>query len=212
MADNIYKKMLQITAEVSRVAKNLNVGEGKSQYKAVGEADVLAAIKPLEEKYGVYSYPVSRQVIDSGEMVSQSTWNGQTKETKRLYLRIETVYRFVNVDNPDEYIEITSYGDGVDTQDKAPGKAMTYSDKYALLKAFKIMTGDDPDQNYSEPLSGINKAKISPTKAKALVNTLTKMNVNIQALFASYGVTEATELTEEQHAKIILQINNTKAK
>ena len=53
MADNIYKKMSAITAELTAVAKNLNVGIGQSAYKAVGEADVLAAVKPLEEKHGV---------------------------------------------------------------------------------------------------------------------------------------------------------------
>ena len=40
---NIYQKMSAATSEISRVAKNLNVGFGKSSYKAVGEADVLAA-------------------------------------------------------------------------------------------------------------------------------------------------------------------------
>ena len=42
---NIYEKMAAITAELSAVAKNLQVGEGRSSYKAVGEADVLAAVK-----------------------------------------------------------------------------------------------------------------------------------------------------------------------
>ena len=61
-------------------------------------------------------------------------------------MRIETTYKFINADNPDEQpIEIKSYGDGIDTGDKAPGKAMTYSDKYALMKAYKIATGEDPD-------------------------------------------------------------------
>lgn len=206
MADNIYKKMLQISAEISRVAKNLNVGEGRNQYKAVGEADVLAAVKPIEEKYQVYSYPVSRQVIDSGEMVNTNTYNGQTKETRKLYLRVETIYRFVNVENPDEYIDITTYGDGVDTQDKAPGKAMTYSDKYALLKAYKIQTGDDPDQTASEPLQGINRGKISPAKAKALTDMLTKANVNINALCEKFGVASISDLTEEQHTHIVQMV------
>jgi hypothetical protein len=206
MADNIYKKMLQISAEVSRVAKNLNVGEGRNQYKAVGEADVLAAVKPIEEKYQVYSYPVSRQVIDSGEMINTNTYNGQTKETRKLYLRVETIYRFVNVENPNEYIDITTYGDGVDTQDKAPGKAMTYSDKYALLKAYKIQTGDDPDQTASEPLQGINRGKISPAKAKALTDMLTKANVNINALCEKFGVSSISDLTEEQHTHIVQMV------
>ena len=57
---NIYQKMQAITQEISAVAKNLNVGFGKSQYKAVGEADVLAAVKPIEAKYGMYSYPLEK--------------------------------------------------------------------------------------------------------------------------------------------------------
>lgn len=152
---NIFQRMSAITSEISTVAKNLNVDAGKSSYKAVGEADVLAAVKPIEAKHGVYSYPFERCIVESGEMVSQTKYG----ERKQLFMRVATVYRFVNVDNPDEFIDIQTYGDGVDTQDKAPGKAMTYGDKYALLKAYKIQTGDDPDQNASEDLSGVSKGK-----------------------------------------------------
>lgn len=160
---NIFQKMAAISNEISTVAKNLNIDTGKrgGSYKAVGEADVLAAVKPLEEKHGVYSYPRSRMVIDSGELVTKNN----DYETRRLYMRIETVYRFVNIEKPDDYLEIVSYGDGVDTQDKAPGKAMTYADKYALLKAYKIQTGDDPDQYGSEDLVKKGKAQIEkPSK------------------------------------------------
>lgn len=150
---NIFQKMSAITQEISTVAKNLQVGEGKNQYKAVGEADVLAAVKPVEAKHGVYSYPYSREIVESGEMVATTKYG----ERKSLYLRLKTVYRFVNMEKPDEYIDITTYGDGVDSQDKATGKAMTYSDKYALLKAYKIQTGDDPDQNASETLNSVNR-------------------------------------------------------
>lgn len=147
---NIYEKMSAISTELSAVAKNLMVGEGKNTYKAVGEADVLAAVKPLEAKHKIYSYPVSRQVIDSAALTVKKTYNGQESETTRLFMRLETVYRFINIEKPDEYIDIVTYGDGVDANDKAPGKAMTYGDKYALLKAYKIITGDDPDQDGSE--------------------------------------------------------------
>lgn len=156
---NIFEKMSAITAELGTVAKNLEVGFGKNQYKAVGEADVLAAVKPLEVKYKVYSYPVSRRVIDSGEMITTGKSNGETVEKRQLYLRVETVYRFVNIEQPEEYVDITTYGDGVDSQDKAPGKAMTYGDKYALLKAYKIQTGDDPDQKASGDLAGVRRVE-----------------------------------------------------
>lgn len=149
---NIYQRMSAITNEIQRVAKNLNVDAGKSSYKAVGEADVLEAVKPAEAKYGVYSYPTEREIIESGTITSETVYNGQVKKTERQYMRVRVVYRFVNMDKPEEFIEMTSYGDGLDSGDKAPGKAATYADKYALLKAYKITTGDDPDQKASEPM------------------------------------------------------------
>lgn len=161
---NIYEKLSAITNEISHVAKNLSVGTGKNQYKAVGEADVLAAVKPAEEYYRVYSYPFSREIVETAELVTTSTWDGKTTEKKQQFMRLKTVYRFVDMDDPTSYIDITTYGDGVDSQDKAPGKAMTYADKYALLKAYKIITGDDPDQNYSEDLKG--KKTTSPKTPK----------------------------------------------
>ena len=140
---NLFEKLLNITNELTAVAKNLNVGYGQNSYKAVGEADVLAAVKPLEFKYQVYSYPLSRSIIVDKETTTKSGGTNQ-------FIRIETVYRFVNVNKPEEFIDITTFGDGVDTSDKSPGKAMTYADKYALLTAYKIITGKDPDQHLSE--------------------------------------------------------------
>lgn len=209
---NIYGKMLAITQEIATVAKNLMVGEGKSRYKAVGEADVLAAVKPIEAKHGVYSYPVSRKVIDSGTMVSVSEYNGNRKETNKLFLRVETVYRFVNTEKPDEYIDITTYGDGVDTQDKAPGKAMTYSDKYALLKAYKIQTGDDPDQDASEPLKQLEMSKIGKARAAALLTEINKAGQDAAKIAAYYKVKDLSDLTEVQHAEIVRRINGNNGK
>ncbi len=152
---NIYKKMLLATQQINTVAKNLKVDLSKTNsYKAVSEADVIEAVKPIESALGIYSYPLSRTPIIQ-EFVTKTTQYGDRQE---LFLRLETVYRFVNTDNPAEFIDITTYGDGVDSQDKAPGKAMTYADKYALLKAYKIQTGEDPDANKSEDLKKPNKA------------------------------------------------------
>lgn len=150
---NIFQRMLNATTEIDRVAKNLKVDiSSRQSYKAVAEADVLEAVKPIEEKYGIYSYPYSREIIKDETITNTTTYDGKTTERISLLMRIKTVYRFVNVDNPQEFIDITTYGDGVDTQDKAPGKAMTYADKYALLKGYKIQTGDDPDAEASGEL------------------------------------------------------------
>ena len=200
MADNIYKKMSAITAELTAVAKNLNVGIGRAAYKAVGEADVLAAVKPLEEKHGVYSYPYSRKIVEADLVTTTSEYQGKVTEKTNRYLRIETVYRFVNIDNPDEYIDITTYGDGIDPQDKAVGKAMTYSDKYALLKAYKIITGEDPDQFKSE--EGKTEKKL--TFREKVIITAKERGIDVKELAKDYGLSSKT--TEERYAEVLADL------
>ena len=197
MADNIYKKMSAITAELTAVAKNLNVGIGKAAYKAVGEADVLAAVKPLEEKHGVYSYPYSRKIVEADLVTTTSEYQGKVTEKTNRYLRIETIYRFVNIDNPEEYIDITTYGDGIDSQDKAVGKAMTYSDKYALLKAYKIITGEDPDQFKSE--EGKTERKL--TFREKVIILAKEKGIDLKELAKDYEITNKT--TESRYEEIL---------
>ena len=160
---NIYQRMAAITAELQTVAKNLNVETGKGKvYKAVSERDVIDAVKPLEAKHGVYSYPASRRVLESAALESESEWNGKVTKKTTFFERIETVYRFVNTDDPTDFIETTTFAEGIDSQDKGSGKAMTYADKYALMKAYKISTGDDPDQTASEDVNYTRKATPAP--------------------------------------------------
>lgn len=191
MEKNIYKRMLEATDKISKVAKNLNVGIGKSQYKAVGEADVLAAVKPIEIECGIYSYPIKRELVSTNEYTTTSEYNGETKEKLTIFMRIKTTYRFINTDNPEDFIEIDTFGDGVDTQDKAPGKAMTYADKYALLKAYKIETGDDPDQNASKDM---NIKKITEQQKEKLIN----LNADLEKLRIYCKKARIEDITEEQ--------------
>ena len=198
---NIFQRMSAITTELTAVAKNLQVGEGRFSYKAVGEADVLAAVKPLEAKHGVYSYPYSRTIEEANVITTVN--NG--KETSKFLMRVKTVYRFVNMDKPDEYIDITTYGDGVDPQDKAPGKAMTYGDKYALLKAYKIITGDDPDQFKSEEVKKIEYA--SPADKKMLISMCEQLGVDAKELSIKAGVKPGEKMTTEQYGKALRILN-----
>ena len=197
---NIFQRLSAITQELSTVAKNLEVGAGKSQYKAVGEADVLREVKPLEAKHGVYSYPYSRRIIESGTIENEKI-DYQTKEKivqKSLFERIETIYRFVNVDNPTEYIDITTYGDGIDTQDKSVGKAMTYGDKYALMKAYKIITGDDPDAKPSEALKGLQTKPANPV-SKETIAKCNELNIDLENV-AKY-LKKPVEMLDDEEVK-----------
>lgn len=201
---NIFEKMLAITSELQTVAKNLTVQQSKiSSYKAVAERDILDAVKPLESKYGVYSYPHTRNVLESNILDSESHINGQTVKKTIYMTRISTVYRFVNIERPDEYIDITSFAEGIDSQDKGSGKAMTYADKYALMKAYKISTGEDPDQEaIYTPRK--NTAYIAHTPREMLIMKLKELGIDINAYAKEKGITAQT--TAETFGQLLKEL------
>ena len=186
---NLFQKMSKITEELNTVAKNLEVkgGDGRVRYNAVGETDVLNAVKPLEAKYGIYSYPLSRNCVD-------------LPLQNKVAIRVETIYRFVNADNPSEFLDITSYGDGIDSGDKAPGKAMTYSDKYALMKAYKISTGDDPDQDLSP------ETLISSKQASYLKDLLKPYPEVHVLMLGTYNVSKVEKLPVSQFDEVLARV------
>lgn len=190
---NIFQKMAMITAKLQTVSKNLTVQTTKtSSYKAVSERDVLDAVKPLEAEFGVYSYPADRKVLESNMLESESTYDGKTTTKTTFMTRIMTVYRFVNVDDPEDFIETITFAEGIDPQDKGSGKAMTYADKYALMKAYKISTGDDPDQTASQE-EKYTKAK---TPREQLIDALHKKGIDINAFAKEHNLSSKTTAAE----------------
>ena len=201
---NIYEKLSAITKEMKPVEKSLIVN---GQYHAVGEQDVLPQVRVLENQYGIYSYVVNQEVIESEGYI---TISNKGVELHNRFLRVKVTYRFVNIDKPDEYIETVTYADGVDTQDKAPGKAVTYAVKYALMKAYKMNTGEDPDM-YGSPVEEDDANEIPPslepqnanveneTKAEAI-----KLEINLERVAKANGVT-VDKITEEMLKSAIAQ-------
>lgn len=197
---NIYQKMAAITAELKAVEKNLTVQTTKSSsYKAVSERAILDAVKPLEEKYGVYSFPVSREVLESNLIQNESVYEdakgNKTTTPKTSYMtRIKTVYKFVNIDKPDDWIETITFAEGIDSQDKGSGKAMTYSDKYALMKSYKISTGEDVDEGTDEETleKGLHSIFVIKERCQeAYTNALKKK-------MSTKDIASALEMTEDE--------------
>lgn len=182
---NIYEKMGAATAEIARVPKNLLVGTGKNQYHAVAEADILKAVKEVEQKYKIFSFPFSHEIAESHVIITKNDYG----EKESQFVRIKAVYRFVDMENPAEYVEVTAYGDGVDSLDKAPGKATTYADKYALMKAYKVETGDDTDRTPSDDLAGHDLWKIKQRIEKQ-ITALVQRGMTQDEILRAIGLTE----------------------
>lgn len=196
-AMNLFDKLLHITAELGTVAKSLTIEAGKSNtYQAVAERDILDAVKPLEIKYRVFSYPCQRVVLDS-QLLNKTTQYGTTTQ---LMSRILTTYKFVNVDNPSETLTTDSVTEGLDSQDKGGGKAMTYGDKYSLMKTYKISTGDDLDDE------GSTSGYICPAKTnrEKLIIEIKKRGIDINQFSEEKGLTGQS--TEADFGKALAEL------
>ena len=169
---NIYEKMSAIEDKIATIPKNLTVKAGRYTYKAVAE-----------KEYRVFSYPVDSRVIDSNMLKKND------EDDAKLFIRMERVYRFLNMDNPDEYVDVKGYGDGVDALDKAPGKAITYADKYALMKAYKIETGDDLDAHASDDLSGHSIYKIKERIGKLITEKM-QNGLDMKDMLSDLGISQ----------------------
>ena len=192
---NLFEKMAAIRDEAGVIAKNLEIQTGTSgKYKAVGERDVLDAIRPLMEMYKVYAYPIERSCDDKGQIVSTTKYGEKTN----LYFHYRNVMRFVNIEDSKEFIDVVSYSTGLDSGDKADGKAMTYADKYAYMKAFMLSTGDDPDQEESEEY----KTAKASDKQVAYLRKLYNADETAKML-AYYKVNTLEELPKDVISKYI---------
>ena len=126
---NIHQRILQVMKSVSYIQKEQKRG---MQYSVVSHDAVTAKLRPAIIEAGIVYYPVSIELKQEGNRTE-------------CLLNV----RFVNADKPEDYIETVAIGYGIDTQDKGPGKAISYAIKYALLKTFALETGDDPDLDQS---------------------------------------------------------------
>lgn len=148
---NIYEKLIEVRKSVPYLQK----GESGPQFKYVSSSQVLANCKAKMDELKLLLIPqvLSNKVTESTvEYVEKD----RPKRTTTYFTELEIEYTWLNVEKPDEKITCRWYGQGVDIAgEKGVGKALTYAEKYFMLKFFNIIPTDedDPDSfqgNHSE--------------------------------------------------------------
>lgn len=154
-----------------------------NQYRFVSHDAVTAATSEAFIKHGVYAKP--RIIKSEITTINVEKYNKHDKTTKNelsFVCNVEVEYDFINVDDPkDKICGINGLGQGIDSQDKACGKAISYACKYALLKALGIETGDDPEKDVDYNIS------------KKLEKTSEEIFAGLKAMFESCGGNEEIE-------------------
>ena len=199
---NLYEKILLVSNEIKNIEKNMTVGKGNYAYKAVQDIDVTLEVKEAETKYGLISIPIKQELVKSEVVRIVKEGGGETINYVDI---VKMTLRIINLDNTSEYIDVESFGRGLDAGDKGFGKASTYARKYALLNAYKIATGEDPDENKSKPQT---PATIDEIK-NAVVNYMMTDSNFTQNILSYFNVGSSDDMTAEQFK---MAYNNLKKK
>lgn len=178
---NIYEKIQAVSNEIRSIEKNMTVGKGSNSYKAVSDIDVVSAVKKAETKYKLVSVPYNQELIKS-EILNVA--KGDNYESVKYVDVIKMTTRIVDLEDTSSFIEIVTFGRGLDVSDKGFGKASTYARKYALLNAYKIATGEDPDKDKSTPDNVVKKNE----KRDVVVNFLEQNNELLQKWLQFFNV------------------------
>lgn len=168
---NIFKKLLRVQQEVDSLYKN----KATNQYKYVDGNSVLTVIRPLMNELGLI---LKQEIISvDKERIDYSLKNGTQKS--EILISAKILFTWVCCDTGETDVN-NFFAVGMNDWDKGLGSALTYAERYFLLKYFHIPTdADDPDalQAQKENLAHEKelKAVILKMRAAATIDELAKI-------------------------------------
>ncbi|PSL41744.1 ERF superfamily protein [Salsuginibacillus halophilus] len=192
---NIHQKLVEIRKSIDTFTKDTK----GHQYEYVSGSQVLSKIKGKMDELGVLLEPEVKQV--------QHDTTG-----KSPVVHGEMVYTWVNADKPDDRIEKKwmLFGQQADVS-KAFGSALTYSERYFLLKYFGIPTDDDDPDTQQQPKKATDNQK---KMLNDLVNKRAQANGSTpdqtwQGMLSHFGLNATWDtLTQGQCSQLINALQN----
>lgn len=155
----VYDCIVGVSQEIAQTGISKSRSNQQQGYKFRGIDDVLNALSPLLAKYRLVILPriLSRTVVE------HSSRSGGVL----FYVTVEAEFDFVSAADGSQHT-VKTYGEAMDSADKATNKAMSAAYKYAAFQTFCIPTeGDnDADATTPEPVSRLRHAPASPPRAR----------------------------------------------
>lgn len=135
---NIYQRINAVRKAIGYIQKDKAVSTGGGSYKAVTHDSVTGLIRQHLIEHGIVVVP---------DLVVGIFQPKEEGAKQRLY-EASFIINFVNCEQPDDRVSMQVPAHALDNGDKAPGKAMSYATKYAMLKLFSLETGEDEESRY----------------------------------------------------------------
>lgn len=197
----LLERINEVRKAIAYIQKDKAVSTGGGSYKAVTHDAVTALLREHMVKFGVISWP---NLIESA-MVQPFQIEGE-KVNKQWRYEATYDFTFANVEDAADAIVIRIQAHAMDNADKAPGKALSYAKKYAMLKLFEIETGEDDESRYN-PEGMDNEALDAHLKAISEAAN----EVDLKRIFTE-AYKEADAAKDKEASKLLIKSKDARKK
>lgn len=194
---NIYQRINYVMKKVSYVQKDKAISGAGASYKAVTHDQVISVARAALVDAGVVIYP--EQLNHSMPIMRDAA-----KDIKMHLYEADYLIHFVNIDKPDDRISVAISAQANDNGDKAPGKAVTYATKTAILKVLCLETGEN-DESRAEVF-----ATITETQIKGIESLLGDDDGLRDRMLGSMSIESVSEIRKADYNKIVAQLKRAK--
>ncbi|MEB5828516.1 ERF family protein [Staphylococcus haemolyticus] len=143
---NLFQKIADVKANIDGFTKDTK----GYNYSYVSGSQVLHRIRNKMIEHNLLLVPYTEN-----EEVTETT---NAKGKPEHIIKLKLTYKWINADNPQEILEVPFFAVGQqDDVSKAHGTALTYAERYFLMKFFNIPTDEDDadakekQEKYSKP-------------------------------------------------------------
>jgi hypothetical protein len=134
---SVYKKIHQVQAATRSLAANAEGQTGAARYNYVSGAKLLGVIRPLMDKLGLI---LTQEVVNiKNEPITYTTRNGEKTE---MFTTAHIRFTWTDVEDGSQIVN-EFFANGMNAWDKGLGSALTYAERYYLMKTFHIATDED---------------------------------------------------------------------
>lgn len=194
---NLYQKIVKVRSSIGKINKDSTAGKGsKFSYDYVSGSLILSKIKEEMNNQKLIFTPL----IKDKNYKQIDTTNRYGKPETNYIVELDLTYKWINADNPEETLEIPFYAIGEQSDpSKAFGTALTYSERYVLLKMFNLPTDED-DADAKQPQQNNQRQ----SNQRQSYNQQPKMNANNKKLpMQDKGKVELVKRNAEDLADIL---------
>ncbi|MCG1491704.1 ERF family protein [Staphylococcus epidermidis] len=209
---NIYQKIADVKANIEGFTKDTK----GYNYSYVSGSQVLHRIRNKMIEHNLLLVPKTSD--ENYKQIEVTRFNKKASRevtTSEFVVEMKLTYLWINADKPEEQLEVSFYSVGQqDDVSKAHGTALTYAERYFLMKFFNIPTDED-DADAKQKQEKYNKASsqtVGVLKQEVLnfidlMKSLDK-EVSQQQVEQKFGIQNYTSMTEQQAVNTISKIQS----